>query len=105
MIQVTEKAETLEKGIENLIAGAKEDYPYGEWDGEFSTSNGRKYIKIIRDGGAFAFIVKKDFEQFKEGDVLFVANWKTPALNQARGNVLDGNYPIEWTGPVSLRRY
>ena len=26
-----------------------------------------------------------------------------PALNQPRGNVLTGNYPIQWTGPLYLK--
>ena len=39
---------------------------------------------------------------FKKGDVLKPASWAAPALNQPRGNVLEGNYPIQWTGPLYL---
>ena len=42
-------------------------------------------------------------KHFKEGDVLKAASWKAPALNQPRGNVLQGNYPIQWTGPLYLK--
>jgi len=45
---------------------------------------------------------KEDFKHFKKGDVLKPASWAAPALNQPRGNVLKGNYPIQWTGPLYL---
>jgi hypothetical protein len=53
--------------------------------------------------------VKKDMftpggqPRFKKGDVLKAASWAAPALNQPRGNVLEGNYPMQWTGPLYLR--
>ena len=31
------------------------------------------------------------------------AGYKAPARNGARGNVLEGNYEIAWTGPRYLR--
>jgi len=49
-----------------------------------------------------SFIVKKAFKHFKVGDVLKAASWAAPALNQPRGNVLDGNYHMQWTGPLYL---
>ena len=67
-----------------------------------SISTGKKYIKIIRDSGAHAFIVKEDSDKFKKGDILKPASWSTPAKNQARGNVLTG-FMIEWTGPLYLK--
>ena len=51
----------------------------------------------------FCFIVKEDFKHFKKGDILKAAGYNAPALNQPRGNVLTGNYPIQWTGPLYLK--
>tara|TARA_B110000444_G_scaffold70180_1_gene65978 strand:- start:381 stop:743 length:363 start_codon:yes stop_codon:yes gene_type:complete len=119
MIKVSQKCETLEEGIKFLMAGAKEDYKQNSLMGKNELSHyckeklenfesqttvreGKKYIKVIYDRSVFAFIVKEDFKHFKSGDVLKPAGWAAPALNQARGNVLMGNYPIQWTGPLYL---
>ena len=40
---------------------------------------------------------------FKKGDILKAAGYNKPALNSARGNVLTGNYAIQWTGPLYLK--
>ena len=48
-------------------------------------------------------IVKEDFKHFKKGDILKAAGYNAPALNAARGNVLTGNYLIQWTGPLYLK--
>lgn len=128
-IQIKTKAENLKEGIDNLINNATLDYEgfqdklHFSFENEklrdsrlneisqnfknnFEIKHGKKYIKIINNG-VFCFIVVDDFEkngkQFKKGDVLKPANWNTPALNQPRGNVLNGNYPIQWTGPVYLK--
>jgi len=37
------------------------------------------------------------------GDILKPASWRAPAKNSARGNVLEGGYAIQWTGPLYLR--
>jgi hypothetical protein len=34
---------------------------------------------------------------------LKAAGFNAPALNSPRGNVLTGNYPIQWTGPLYLK--
>ena len=62
MTMITKTAETLQDGITNMMAAAKEDY--FQW-----TS----------------------------------AGYNAPALNQPRGNVLSGNFPIRWTGPLYLK--
>ena len=120
MIQVNKTANTLDDGIKNMMAGAKDDYKrwssnaHGEqsqwakdsvadWDNKTKVSMGKKYVKVVQDTGVFAFIVKEDFKHFKKGDILKAAGWNAPALNSARGNVLTGNYNIQWTGPLYLK--
>ena len=121
MIKVDKTAKTLDEGIKNLMAGAKEDYinmstsngkkeltgyskeQVDNWDSKTKVSMGKKYIKIVQDTGVFCFIVKEDFKQFKKGDILKAAGYNAPALNSARGNVLTGNYNIQWTGPLYLK--
>ena len=121
MIKVSQKCKTLEEGIKFMMAGAKADYvamstSYGKkeltgysleqtslWDKKTKISQGKKYIKVVQDTGVFCFIVKEDFKHFKKGDILKAAGWNAPALNSPRGNVLKGNYPIQWTGPLYLK--
>ena len=121
MILVDKKSDTLEQGINNMMAGAKDDYikmstsngkkeltgysleQTSLWDSKTKVMPGKKYIKIVQDTGVFCFIVKEDFKQFKKGDILKAAGYNAPALNSARGNVLSGNYAIQWTGPLYLK--
>ena len=120
MTIVNQTATTLDEGIKNLMAGAKADYvkwstsggkelsgyskeQVEQWDNKTKIKEGKKYIKIVQDTGVFCFIVKEDFKHFKNGDVLKAAGYNAPALNSARGNVLAGNYPIRWTGPLYLK--
>ena len=109
MINV-QPAQNIKDGIQNLINASIEDYNIGtklesmkeEFANSWVVKEGPKYIKIIRQNAVHAFIVKKDFKHFKVGDVLKPASWAAPALNQPRGNVLEGNYPMCWTGPLYL---
>ena len=121
MIKVSQKCKTLEEGIKFMMAGAKADYvamstSYGKkeltgysleqtnkWDSNTRIMPGKKYIKVVQENGVFCFIVKEDFKHFKKGDILKPAGFNAPALNSARGNVLSGNYPIQWTGPLYLK--
>ena len=120
MTTVNKTAETLQEGISNMMAGAKEDYlkwstsggkelsgyckeQVDNWDSKTKIKEGQKYIKIVQDTGVFAFVCKTDFKHFKKGDILKAAGYNAPALNQARGNVLTGNYAIRWTGPLYLK--
>ena len=120
MIKVEKTAKTLDEGIKNLMAGAKQDYvrmstsggreltgyskeQVDSWDNKTKVSQGKKYIKIVQDTGVFCFIAKEDFKHFKKGDILKAAGYNAPALNSARGNILSGNYAIEWTGPLYLK--
>ena len=123
MIKVSQKCETLEEGIKFLMAGAKADYvrmstsdgrkeivpgSYGDtelknYESKTKVMPGKKYIKVVQDTGVFCFIVKEDFKHFKKGDILKAAGYNAPALNSPRGNVLTGNYNIQWTGPLYLK--
>jgi len=120
MIQVNKKADNLKDGITNMMLGAKDDYirmstsggkeltgyskeQVDNWDNNTKVSQGKKYIKIVQGTGVFAFVMKEDSGRFKKGDVLKAAGYNKPALNQARGNVLTGNYAIQWTGPLYLK--
>ena len=120
MILVDKKSDTLEQGINNMMAGAKDDYvkmstsngkkelvgyskeQVDNWDSKTKVSMGKKYIKIVQDTGVFCFIIKEDFKHFKKGDILKAAGYNAPALNSARGNILNGDYAIQWTGPLYM---
>ena len=118
MIQVNKTAKNIDEGIKFMIAAMVEDYGgfnrhnkfdevrnnmYNEYKNGFKIMNGQKYIKITNDNSVKAFIVKKDNDKFKSGDILKPAGWRAPAMNSARGNVLTGNYSIQWTGPLYLK--
>jgi len=113
-VYVTKTANTIAGGIAHMIEGANEDYMNfpvndtmkAEFVDEWCVRPGSKYVKIMTDNGgsAWGFIVKTDTDKkFKKGDILKCAGWAAPARNKARGNVLEGNYPINWTGPVYLK--
>ena len=121
MITVDKKADKLGSGIVNMIQGAKQDYinmstSYGrkeltgyskdqvdKWDNLWKVETGKKYIRVVRENGVFCFIVREDSGKFKKGDILKAAGYNKPALNSPRGNILSGNYPIQWTGPLYLK--
>ena len=65
---------------------------------------GSKYIKVFNEGGSvWGFVVNTDNDKkFKKGDILKAASWAAPARNKARGNIVDGGYTINWTGPLYL---
>ena len=110
MIKV-EPSKNIKDGIAKLIAASIEDYNefcdnknmQEEFANSWSVKEGPKFIKLVAKHSVHSFIVKKAFKHFKVGDVLKAASWKAPALNQPRGNVLEGNYPIQWTGPLYLK--
>ena len=119
MIQVDKKADNLKDGIVNMMNGAKDDYirmstmggkeltgyskeQVDNWDNKTKVSEGKKYIKIVQDTGVFAFVMKEDSGHLKKGDILKAAGYNKPTLNSARGNVLNGNYHIQWTGPLYM---
>ena len=128
-VLVEKSVTTLEDGIENLLESAKTDYinRYGDdvnsdvaktmidrFNNGFVVKSGQKYVKIMSGNGGtvggscWGFIVKEDMKtkygqpKFKKGDILKPAGWNKPATNAPRGNVLDGMYQINWTGPMYL---
>ncbi len=93
MIKVEKTAKTLDEGIKNLMAGAKQDYErmstmggkeltgYAKeqvdtWDNKVKVTQGKKYIKVVHDTGVFCFIAKEDFKNFKKSDILKASRWK-----------------------------
>ena len=113
-VYVTKTANTVAGGIAHMIEAANEDYMdfpvndnmKAEFVEDWVVKTGSKYIKIStrKGGSAWGFVVNTDNDKkFNKGDILKCAGYKAPARNGARGNVLDGNYPINWTGPLYLK--
>ena len=120
MIKVEKTADNLKDGIVNMMNGAKDDYikmstmggkeltgyskeQVDKWENLWKVETGKKYIRVVRENGVFCFIVREDSGKFKKGDILKAAGYRAPARNSARGNVLSGNYNIQWTGPLYLK--
>lgn len=67
-----------------------------------------KFVRIFSQTSnqrlCHSFVVYKDFtngagKKFRQGDILMSASWAGPALNHARGNIMDLNYGnATWTG-------
>ena len=76
-----------------------------DFNENLKVKEGSKYSKIVTSNGSvWGFVVSTENDtKFKKGDILMAASWKTPARNSARGNILEGNYNISWTGPSYLR--
>lgn len=74
-----------------------------DFSDNFIFKKGKKYIKVISDRAAWGFIVTEDDGYFRKGDILKAASWSAPAKNSPRGNIIDGGYRVEWTGPLYLR--
>lgn len=105
----------MENQINGLIEAIVADYalftrnyrlaypPVEKFRNDISVKMGKRYIKIIKAGSVWGFIVIDDNDKlFRKGDILKAASWATPARNKARGNILDGGYSVSWTGPHYL---
>ena len=124
-IQVSENSPDVLTGVDKMITAAIDDYKSfmplkngmdsvqigvrqkmcDEFTTNWKISNGNKYVKImVKNGGSvWGFVVNTDNDKkFKKGDILKAASFAAPARNAARGNVLDGDYDINWTGPLYL---
>ena len=109
---------SIDDGINNMLDAAAHDYSKGgythrtsdDFRDNFMVKVGQKYIKIGRKsdyngkmGQVWCFVVNTDDDaKFKRGDILKAAGFNAPARNAPRGNVLDGGFPIQWTGPLYL---
>lgn len=112
MIPIKKTFKTVEAGIENMLAAAESDYNNfmpenkgmcDDFAAGWKIKVGKKYIKIASKISVWGFVVNVDNDKkFKKGDVLMAAGWAGPARNKARGNVLEGGFGIEWTGPRYL---
>ena len=102
--------------INQLVTDIKADYArwsknmtsyrqemIGEFNARVRVTEGKKYYKVIQGTSVWGFIVKEDSGKFRKGDILKAAGWNAPATNSARGNIIDGGYSIQWTGPMYLR--
>lgn len=79
---------------------------YAEFKEKLGFREGTKYIKITKNNGGsvWGFVVNTDNDKkFRKGDILKAAGFNAPARNAARGNILDGGYKIDWTGPMYLK--
>ena len=124
MKQVTKQFTDIKDGIKNLIKAANADYCDGtSYDGSKTKSdtrlemekqfkngwtikNGQKYIGIYKTLGnqksIWGGVVKKDSANglLKKGDILKAAGYGAYTMVGAgkRGNVLEGNFGVVWTG-------
>ena len=124
MKQVTKQFTDIKDGIKNLIKAANADYcDSTSYDGSktkteirtkmeeqfkngWTIKEGKKYIGIYKTLGnqssIWGGVVKEDSANglLKKGDILKAAGYGTYTMVGAgrRGNVLEGNYSVSWTG-------
>ena len=68
------------------------------FEGSIEVTEGKKYIKIVKDRSVWGFVVNVDNDKkFRKGDILKPATFSAPTRNFARGNVFDGIKNIRWT--------
>lgn len=102
----------MEQELNELLDAIAADYDdigrepeiCAEFRAGLSLKKGRKYIKVLADNErrVWGFIQMEDDNKFKAGDLLFPAGYNTPARNKPRGNILEGGYKVQWTGPRYL---
>ena len=68
---------------------------------------GKKYNKIEKQLGSqtmvWGFVVAVDTDKkFRKGDILMAAGFNSPTRNKARGNILDNDFDVTWSGPKYL---
>jgi len=128
MKQVTKQFTDVMDGVKNLIKAANADYcDSTSYDGSKTKSDvrlemeekfkngwtikdGKKYIGIYKSLGnqqsIWGGVVKEDSANglLKKGDILKAAGFGSYTLRGAgrRGNVLNGNFSVSWTGASYL---
>ena len=124
MKTVTKQFTDIQDGIKNLIKAANADYcDSPSYDGSKTKSdlrlemeekfkngwkikNGKKYIGIYNTIGTqqsiWGGVIKEDSADglLKKGDILKAAGYGAYTMVGAgkRGNVLEGNFSVSWTG-------
>ncbi len=112
----------MQNQIQTLLADIKADYlnwtsrngtkelsehnvkMINDFNNGLEIKEGQKYIKVISNRSVWGFIVKGDNDKiFRKGDILKAAGYNAPARNAPRGNIMDGGYTVQWTGPNYLR--
>ena len=63
------------------------------YENHFYVTEKTDFARLVRLG---------TIEKFKKGDILKAAGFNSPATNAARGNIIDGGYTVQWTGPLYL---
>ena len=115
-VYVKDASKSVLSGLSKMKAAMIEDYAKfmvpdtdtkkkmnAAYADNFDIRYGKKYIKIVCNNSVAAFVVGVDNDKkFKKGDILMAAGWNAPARNAARGNILRGGYPINWTGACYL---
>ena len=106
-VQVNKKFNSIDDGINNMLDAAAHDYSKTFGDNlspTFRTSDDFRNSFIVKVGQKYIKIGRKsdDDAKFKRGDILKAAGFSKPARNAPRGNVLDGGFNIQWTGPLYL---
>jgi len=114
----------MQNEIQNLLNAIVDDYRlfllgsrYLDYDNKMSevekfadglaVKMGKKYIKIEKQLGTqtmvWGFVVAVDTDKkFRKGDILMAAGFNAPARNKPRGNVLDKDFDVTWSGPRYL---
>ena len=97
-----EVGQLLEAIVADYASWCRDDRSISEFKAELSVCEGNKYLKVMSKSSVWGFVLLKDDAKFKEGDILKAASYNAPARNKARGNILEGGYNIQWTGPRYL---
>ena len=114
----------MQNQIQNLLNAIVDDYRlfllgsrYLDYDNKISdvekfanglnVKPGKKYIKIEKQLGTqtvvWGFVVAVDTDKkFRKGDILMAAGFNAPARNKPRGNIVDGDFDVTWSGPRYL---